>query len=300
MKVLVAHRDPDIRATLAAALRRVDAEVVEAADLKRVVAACREHLPSVALVELAACGKKGPDHLLASIKGDADLFRISVVLVAGKEVDVDVALRAQSRGAEDILRWPAAESEVLSRVLAADRTAALRDQLFERERGLEELAFSDELTRLYNRRFLTRQLSALVRSATRHQRTLSIVLVDIDRFKSINDEHGHARGDAVLARVAARMLRVLREEDYAGRWGGEEFLVLLPDVDETGAQATAERLRASVGERPVAGLKVTVSAGCATWQPGESPDDILRRADVALYEAKRGGRDQVRVSAEAS
>ena len=297
MKVLVAHRDPEVRAAVGAALRPVDAEIVEATDAKAAIAACRTEAPQVALVELAACGAKGPDRFLGSIKTDPDLFRISVVLMHDDTIDHAMALRIQARGAEDLLRWPASEAEVLSRVLAADRTAALRDQLFERERGLEELAFSDELTRLYNRRFLTRQLSALVRSATRHQRTLSIVLVDIDRFKSINDEHGHARGDAVLARVAARMLRVLREEDYAGRWGGEEFLVLLPDEDESGAQATAERLRHSVGDRPVAGLHVTISAGHATWVPGETPDDVLRRADKALYAAKAGGRDQVQASA---
>jgi two-component system, cell cycle response regulator len=297
MKVLVAHRDPDVRAAVAGALRFADAEIVEAADITTALAACREHAPQVALVEVAAGGKRGPDRFLGAIKGDADLFRMSVILMQDSDVDLATLQKAHDRGADDVLRWPAGEAEILSRVLAADRTAALRDQLFERERGLEELAFSDELTRLYNRRFLGRQLSALVRSATRHQRTLSLVLVDIDRFKSINDEHGHARGDAVLARVAARMLHVLREEDYAGRWGGEEFLVLLPDVDEDGARATAERLRESVGGRPVAGLHVTISAGHATWVPGETPDDVLRRADKALYAAKAGGRDQVQASA---
>ena len=291
MKVLIAHRDPDVRSALVATLRRIEAETVEAEDVLAAVGLCHEENPEVAIVELDAC-IEGPDRLLASIKGDPDLFRTSVVFLAG-ELELDSVLRAHARGVEDVLRWPAPEAETISRVRAAARGAALRDQLLERERGLEELAFSDELTRLYNRRFLGRQLSALVRSATRHDRTLSLVLVDIDRFKSINDEHGHARGDAVLARVAARLVHVLREEDFAGRWGGEEFLVLLPDVDETGAEATAERLRASVGNRPVAGLRVTISAGCATWLPGETPDDILRRADTALYAAKRGGRDQV-------
>jgi diguanylate cyclase (GGDEF)-like protein len=291
--VLIVHRDPEVRDRLAGVLRRLEAEVVEVPDAGAALQACREHAPSVALVELEACGAKGPARLLAAIKGDADLFRMSVVLVHHEEIDLDSALGAQARGAEDLLPWPAEDAQIASRVLAAERAAALRDQLFERERGLEELAFSDELTRLYNRRFLSRQLSALVRSATRHHRTLSLVLVDIDHFKAINDEHGHARGDVALARVAARILHVLREEDYAGRWGGEEFLVLLPDVDEDGAQATAERLRHSVGDRPVAGLRVTVSAGVATWTKGETPDDVLRRADNALYAAKRGGRDQV-------
>jgi two-component system cell cycle response regulator len=291
VKVLVAHRDPDVRAAIAAALARVGAEVVEAEDEDAAVKASREHLPEVTLIELDA-GDGGPDRLLNAIKGDADLFRTSVVLMCA-DPDADQVVRAQQRGADDVLRVPATDAEVIARVQAAARVGALRDQLLERERGLEELAYNDELTRVYNRRFLSRQLSALVRSATRHRRTLSLVLVDIDRFKSINDTHGHARGDAVLARVASRLQHVLREEDYAGRWGGEEFLVLLPDVEEAGAQATAERLRASVADRPVAGLRVTVSAGCATWAAGESPDDLLRRADAALYVAKRRGRDQV-------
>lgn len=291
MKVLVAHRDSDVRATIVAALARIDAEVLEVDDEADLVEACRKHLPEVALVDLDSCDG-GPELMLNAIKGDADLFRTSVVLMCGAP-DLDVIVQAQARGAEDVLRLPADDAEIVARVRAAQRAGALRDQLLEREQGLEELAYNDELTRLYNRRFLSRQLSALVRSATRHRRTLSCVLVDIDRFKSINDGHGHARGDAVLARVAARLQHVLREEDYAGRWGGEEFLILLPDVEETGAQATAERLRASVGDRPVAGLRVTVSAGCATWAHGESADDLLRRADAALYAAKRGGRDQV-------
>jgi two-component system, cell cycle response regulator len=294
VKVLVAHQDPDVRAAVGAVLQRIDVEVVEADDVPGAVAACRVHLPEVALVDVEVC-EQGTDRLLAAIKGDPDLFRTSVVLTAS-DIEPDAVLRAQSRGAEDVLLLPARDAEIIARVRAAGRGAALRDQLLERERGLEELAYSDELTRLYNRRFLGRQLSALVRSATRHDRTLSIVLVDIDRFKSINDRHGHARGDAVLARVAARLLNVLREEDYAGRWGGEEFLVLLPDVDEVGGQATAERLRENVSRRTVAGLHVTVSAGCATWMSGESPDDLLRRADEALYAAKRGGRDQVQAA----
>src|SRR5437868_260832 len=166
MKVLVAHRDAEARSAIAAALRRIDAEVLEAPDVKSALVACREHEPSVVLVELAACGKKGPARVLGAIKGDADLFRMSVVLVQDEPVDLEATLSAQARGAEDVLRWPACEPEIVSRVMAAERASALRDQLFQRERGLEELAFSDELTRLYNRRFMSRQLSALVRSAT--------------------------------------------------------------------------------------------------------------------------------------
>jgi two-component system cell cycle response regulator len=292
MEVLLAHPDPELRAHVRASLPRAD--VIEAADATEALVACAEHHPEVALVALSLCGPEG-GALLETIKHDPDLFRTAVVVLAGAHEEA-AALKALERGAEDVLRDPPTPAEVVARVKAAERTAALRGQLLERERGLEELAYSDELTQLYNRRFLARQLAASIRSATRHERAVSVVLVDIDRFKAVNDEHGHEKGDIVLARVATRLGHVLRAEDFAGRWGGEEFLVLLPDVDEAGAEATAERLRESVGSRPVAGLCVTVSAGCATWRPGESPDDILRRADGALYAAKRAGRDSVQAA----
>jgi diguanylate cyclase (GGDEF)-like protein len=178
--------------------------------------------------------------------------------------------------------------------VAARRHERLQREQFSVRQILIKLSVRDHLTACYNRRHLDDTLlDAEIARAQRSARCLTLIMCDIDRFKSINDSHGHARGDAVLARVASRLQHVLREEDYAGRWGGEEFLILLPDVEETGAQTSAERLRASVGDRPVAGLEVTVSAGCATWLPGESADDLLRRADAALYAAKRGGRDQV-------
>src|SRR4051794_36405981 len=292
MQVLVAHPDPLLRATVRAALD--GAEVIEAADAPEALVACSQHAPRVALVAVALCGTEG-GALVETIKRDPDLFRTAVVVMAG-EADDAAALQALGHGADDVLREPLATADVIARVRAAERVAALRDQLLERERGLEELAYSDELTQLYNRRFLARQLTASIHSATRHGRTLSVVLVDIDRFKAVNDEHGHEKGDIVLARVASRLAHVLRAEDYAARWGGEEFLILLPDVDEAGAEATAERLRAGVAARPVAGLRVTVSAGCATWRAGESADDVLRRADGALYGAKNSGRDAVQAA----
>jgi two-component system cell cycle response regulator len=292
MEVLIAHPDATLRGRLREALP--GAVVVEAADAGSALKACADTRPQVALVALSMCGRDG-GALLATIKRDPDLFRTAVVVLAA-EGDDAAALDTLRRGADDVLRESPTTAEVVARVRAAERVYALRDQLLDRERGLEELAYSDELTKLYNRRFLARQLSALIHSAVRHKRELSIVLVDIDRFKAVNDGHGHEKGDVVLTRVARRLSRVLREEDVAGRWGGEEFLVVLPDVDAAGAQATAERLRASVGERPVAGLGVTVSCGCATWAAGQSADDLLRRADAALYAAKDAGRDTVQVA----
>ena len=292
MAILLAHPSSERRAAVRAAIPRAD--VLEAADAAEALVLCAEHRPDVALVALSLCGRKG-GALLETIKRDPDLFRTAVVVLAG-EADDDAALEALDHGAEDVLSDPPRRAEVIARLKAAERAVALRDQLLDRERGLEELAYSDELTQIYNRRFLARQLTASIRGATRHGRDLSVVLVDIDRFKSVNDDHGHEKGDVVLARVARRLVRVVRAEDYLGRWGGEEFLILLPDIDLDGAEATAERLRASVADRPVAGLSVTVSCGCAAWKPGESADDVLRRADAALYTAKRDGRDRVQAA----
>ena len=161
---------------------------------------------------------------------------------------------------------------------------------------LEALLFEDALTGLANRRFILTQRAGAVSAARRHGRALSVAIVDIDHFKRVNDEHGHAAGDAVLAAVAHSMREHIRAEDQLGRLGGEEFLALLPDVDAAAAAAAAEKLRVQIAAMAVAhdgsDLAVTISAGWATWE-GEAPDELLRRADDALYEAKRGGRDRV-------
>ena len=130
-----------------------------------------------------------------------------------------------------------------------------------------------------------------VSAARRHERPLTIAIVDIDHFKSVNDTHGHAAGDRVLAAVAGSLREQLRAEDQLGRLGGEEFLVLLPDTDSAAAGHVAEKLRAEVAAAPTP-VPVTVSIGVAGWD-GETPEDLLHRADEALYAAKQAGRDRV-------
>jgi diguanylate cyclase (GGDEF)-like protein len=172
----------------------------------------------------------------------------------------------------------------------------LQEELVVQSERLEAMLFEDPLTKLSNRRFILTQLAAAVSAARRHERALSVAIVDIDHFKYVNDEHGHAAGDRVLAAVANSMRQHLRAEDQLGRLGGEEFLALLPDADAHAAATAAEKLRTAVAALAVhhdgGELAVTISAGWAAWD-GESPEELLRRADEALYEAKRGGRDRV-------
>jgi two-component system cell cycle response regulator len=195
------------------------------------------------------------------------------------------------RGVQDYLVEPLADGEVLTRVEAASRTKELREELVAQGARLESMLREDTLTGLSNRRAVLTQLAGMVSAARRHGHPLSIAILDLDHFKRINDTHGHKVGDDVLVAAAHAMGTHLRAEDQLGRLGGEEFLVLLPDTDREAAGHVAEKLRAEVADAPTP-VPVTVSIGVATWD-GEAPEDLLHRADEALYAAKEAGRDRV-------
>jgi two-component system cell cycle response regulator len=204
---------------------------------------------------------------------------------------------ALEHGAHDVLGEDAPVAEVVARVRAARRAQEMQDQLLTREHDLEAMAYYDELTGVANRRFVLRQLHALLSRARRHDQSLSVVLLDADRFKSLNDRHGHGAGDDVLRGLADRLRTRVREEDVVARFGGEEFLVVLPDTGPDGAATAAEDLRAAVAAEPFPvgrfALPLTVSVGWATWR-GESLERLVARADRGLYAAKEAGRDCVR------
>jgi two-component system, cell cycle response regulator len=292
MRVVVAHRREGERRRLGSVLAGRGHEVLQAADEGEALARCLEWSPDVAILE-AALG----DRLLERIKGDAHAFGTAVVLLEPAEPSVDRALEVMSRGVQDVLIEPVRDAELVTRVHAAGRTKVLQEELVVQSERLEALLFEDPLTKLSNRRFILTQLAAAVSAGRRHERPLSVAIVDIDHFKSVNDEHGHAAGDRVLAAVANTMRGHLRAEDQLGRLGGEEFLALLPDADAHAAATAAEKLRGAVAALSVrhdgGELAVTISAGWAAWE-GEPPEELLRRADEALYEAKRAGRDRVK------
>lgn len=189
------------------------------------------------------------------------------------------------------------ELEQLRRELEARvdwRTAQLREANLQ----LAEAARTDSLTGLPNRRALLERFDAERRRAERSQAPISMVMADIDLFKRINDEHGHATGDRVLQEVAATLRGALRAQDAVARWGGEEFLFLLPETDLDGALTAAEAARTRIEETPVRlgtlALPVTLSFGVAQHAPQASVDDTLAAADRALYRAKASGRNCVR------
>jgi diguanylate cyclase (GGDEF)-like protein len=162
---------------------------------------------------------------------------------------------------------------------------------------LRKLGITDALTGVYNRRHMDAAVGEAVERYKRYGADSSLLLVDIDHFKRVNDEVGHAAGDRVLRELAALMRRSLRKLDLVFRIGGEEFLVLLPDVKQAGAAEAAEKLRREVASAEfLPGWKVTVSIGVGELGPGEARDQWIRRIDGALYAAKSGGRDRVAIA----
>jgi two-component system cell cycle response regulator len=294
LHVLIADPDAERRGLAAAVLAAVGSRVTEVGSARAAVDACRAEPPTVLLVDEDAC-RADDLRIIDAIKRDPELFGVGVV-VRARRLDVDDALDGMARGAQGVLIDPVADAELVATVRGAARTGMLQEELRTRAVALEELAFTDALSGIPNRRFIDRQLEALISSARRHGRPLALALIDIDRFKPVNDTHGHAVGDAVITEVAGRLASRLRAEDHLGRFGGEEFLVLLPDTVAEAAAAVAEDLRRSVDATPVetsAGpLDVSVSVGWASWDD-EAAHELIARADEALYQAKQRGRNRV-------
>jgi len=167
------------------------------------------------------------------------------------------------------------------------------------QRRLRELNIRDQLTGAYNRRFLDSRLAEEVKRHARYDRPLSVIMLDVDFFKKVNDQYGHEAGDRVLAEVAGRLSASIRKTDCLVRYGGEEFCCILPETALDNARLLAERFRQAVEQLAIAAgeseLRVTISLGVARLEGGDTPASFLKRADEALYDAKQGGRNQVRV-----
>lgn len=177
----------------------------------------------------------------------------------------------------------------MARTLEQER-AALRQANAE----LDRLATVDTLTEAYNRRKFAELAQRERATARRSGVPVTLVMLDIDHFKRINDTHGHQAGDAVLKGVAAALRAEIRENDYLVRWGGEEFIVLAPGTGPEGGRALAEKLREAVAHDPIAEVAVTISLGVTSTDGAEEIEAVVQRTDAALYEAKEGGRNQVR------
>jgi two-component system cell cycle response regulator len=292
--ILVADDSLVIRAVVRGGLEEEGYLVVEAVDGRAALEQCRQDPPDVILLDIEMPGLDGYQ-VLAALKRDEELKDIPVVFLTSRSgvTDVVAGLRA---GAHDYLKKPFDHIELEARVGSAVHVKKLQDQLRQRNADLDRMSRTDALTGLYNRRHLDEQLGRQLSESGRHDDPLCVLLLDIDHFKKVNDSFGHPAGDVVLCAFADRLRSELRANDIAGRWGGEEFLVIMPRTELGGALEVAERLRAATAASPASAgewnISVTVSGGCVR-STGDQADAVLQLADTCLYAAKASGRNRI-------
>lgn len=246
-----------------------------------------------------------PLRLCSSIRSFEET-RLTPLLAIVRQGDTRKLVRALDIGVNDYLTRPVDKNELVARVHTQIRRKRYVDQLRSSFQASLEMAVTDQLTGLYNRRYLASHLAAMFDRAYWTGRPLSVMILDIDHFKAVNDTHGHDVGDRVIQQFADRIRSSVRGMDLACRYGGEEFLIAMPDTDKATAGLVAERIRDDVAAQRVVlnggrdELQVTVSIGIASTEDGPKEDSaqkLIKRADEALYRAKTEGRNRVYASA---
>ena len=291
-------------ARLTAALGDYVEQVVHEADPEVALTRARTGEFDLILVNLSI-EAMDPLRLCSSIRSFEET-RLTPILAVVRHGDTRKLVRALDIGVNDYVTRPVDRNELTARVLTQLRRKSYVDQLRSSFQVSLEMAVTDQLTGLYNRRYLASHLSAMFDRAYWTGRPLSVMVLDIDHFKHVNDTHGHDAGDRVLKEFADRIANSVRGIDLACRYGGEEFLIAMPDTDLAFASVVAERLRHEIASAKFnlnAGrdeLNVTVSIGLSSTENGPEEDSaqkLIKRADEALYEAKSAGRNRVIKSA---
>jgi two-component system, cell cycle response regulator len=235
---------------------------------------------------------------LAMINTREELRNIPVIMLTGRE-DRELKIKGLEQGACDYVTKPFDPGELIARVKVQLKIKMLQDQLKQSNEMLTQLSNTDPLTQLFNRRYMIDMLERELQRTIRKGSPLSLVMMDIDHFKLVNDHFGHQNGDVVLVAVADLSRKDLRSYDFAARYGGEEFVLILPETAHEEALQVAERVRVEVEKQVFTGdlsdLRVTISMGVATCPAAgiSSVAGLIREADEALYRAKQKGRNRV-------
>lgn len=253
-------------------------------------------------VDLILCDLEMPRmdgfKFIAMVKAREDLRDIPIIMLTGRD-DRKLKVKGLEQGACDYVTKPFDPGELIARVKVQLKIKTLQDELRKSNDQLKKLSITDHLTELFNRRHMMEILERELPRAQRNDSPLSFVMMDIDHFKSVNDRYGHQQGDKVLAIIALLAKGALRSYDFAVRYGGEEFVLILPGTPLEEAMMVAERLRLVIEQHSfdyeLARLKVTISMGVSTYPPKrvKTVDDFIREADTALYKAKQEGRNRV-------
>ena len=254
-----------------------------------------EPAPQILILDWMMPGMDGLE--LCRLIRERDSSYQYILLITAKEDKQDL-VRGLEAGADDYLSKPFDRNELRARLRTGQRILTLQDEQAKIREELHFQATHDGLTGIWNRRAILDMMRREFEIAARSGCTIGIIMLDVDHFKQVNDACGHLAGDSVLKEVASRIQQVVRSYDLAGRYGGEEFLIVLPDCDAERIQSCAERIRSAIANQPIlaegSSLTVTVSAGTKVLDAALGTEsDGLAEADTALYQAKKSGRNKV-------
>lgn len=256
-----------------------------------------EDPPKLAILDWMMPERDGLE-ICAALRASQNEPYVYVILLTSKSRKEDI-VKGLEAGADDYIIKPFDYNELRTRVRAGERIVKLQDDLRTALKASEFQASHDSLTTLLNRSAIMEILRRELTRAERERTPLSVIIADIDHFKGINDSHGHLVGDCVLEATALRLTSFMRPYDYCGRYGGEEFLVVLTGCTKETAVNIAERLRSAVCnepmETPAGPVPVTISLGLAEADHSKDVDEVIKQADEALYRAKRLGRNRTEI-----
>ncbi len=300
MKILIADDESTIRKVLAKTLAKEDYEILTAADGEEAWKIYDQERPELIITDWLMPGIDGVE-LCKRIRGvNREGLQPFILMLTSRDSNKDLEVGFNEAEADDFLSKPWHRVELQARVRVGARTMEMAQKL-------ERMALTDTLTGLYNRRALGDLLRIDEDRAMRAQMPLGICLVDVDHFKLVNDDYGHHVGDQVLRMVAETLKGCVRAGDHVGRWGGEEFLMILPKADIIQAAEVAERCRATLAEQRVRTddghvVGVTASFGVASADGASRPEvmDLVDQSDKALYWAKDSGRNRVKIYVESA
>lgn len=304
MRILLADDDEVSRHILKATLSRWGFDVVTAVDgdeAWHILEA--EEAPRLAILDWMMPGMDGVD-VCRKVREQLTGPYIYMLLLTSKREKEDI-VSGMAAGADDYVSKPFDQQELRMRLKAGERIIDLQEKLLHAQQELQYMATHDNLSGLQNRFAILESLRRELSRARREGRDVGIILADIDHFKRVNDSLGHLAGDAVLREVAGRLRKHVRPYDYVGRYGGEEFLVVLPECPLRAARNAAERMQRAVFQEPVVldegPVNVTISLGVTGYTQGETDElhALIRAADSALYRAKAAGRNRVMMAESA-
>lgn len=297
MKILIVEDEPIYRRMVKRYLLEVGYDIVEAEDGQTAWELFQQEPFHLVITDWMMPGLNGPQ-LVQNIRSSEQINYTYIIMLTAMNDKDNVVLGLES-GVDEYLTKPFNSKELIARVASGMRILRLEEQLMQARKQMEALAMHDSLTGLLNRRAIEEYAEAEFSMAGRKERALSVILLDIDHFKSINDRFGHKFGDHALQEVAKTLTKDLRNYDRIGRWGGEEFILILPDTQLVDAATVAERVRIQMAELQISlengetfSVNISLGAACTT---GKFPSltKLIDAADQALYQAKQTGRNRV-------